>query len=48
VKKPKSKSPVNLAGYERLAQRVLPKPIFDHAAGGAEDVFAWFHIFFET
>jgi len=37
VKKPKSKSPVNLAGYERLAQRVLPKPIFDHAAGGAED-----------
>ena len=37
MKKPRSERPVNLSEYERLAQKVLPKSIFDHAAGGSDD-----------
>jgi 4-hydroxymandelate oxidase len=29
--------PANIAGYERLAQQVLPREVFDYYAGGAED-----------
>jgi 4-hydroxymandelate oxidase len=30
---------VNLADFEQLAKRILPKDVFDHASGGADDEF---------